>query len=85
MKIPCEECLKYAICKMKPAVACTDLNRCLHDLTRSFKEKKAKELESIGAIHPVYLSEFHRQEAWDKAWETLHKHLPLVQGIYRDD
>ena len=82
-EIPCRQCLKYAMCKHRAAVTCSDLNRFLHHLFLKIKIRKMDEIERAHPNKiPAALPQNHKQIAWDETWDHIHCYLPNVRGIY---
>jgi hypothetical protein len=83
MESPCEECLKYPICRSKKYVQCNDLNRYFNDDLQLLK-KSEMEKRQAHKIYPNYLTQEEHNSAWDFLWQELYKSFPNLQGIYRE-
>ena len=81
MKMPCDECLKYVICRSKETVGCDDLNWFFNQTRYEMRQIEIARVAREGLKARVaYLQD----ETWDQAWAVVRKHLPNINGIYND-
>ena len=78
MNLPCEKCLKYAICKTKQSIECDDLQSAFDRILFEMKEiqckiKKANDL--------TYLHLDARNKAWSDTWVEIRKTFPRIKTI----
>lgn len=87
MVIPCEECLKYAICKSKLKIVCDDLNWFFDETHFEMKqlqiERVAKEGLQIGQSY-LNRSGFDQNQTWHQTWDVIREYFPNIKGVYRE-
>jgi len=81
VKMPCEECLKYAICKTKVTIECDDLQSIFDETLLKLKHKHYKSGE-VNALE--FLQSDQRSRQWESTWVEIRKTLPKLKSIYRD-
>lgn len=78
-KIPCKECLKLPICIGQSQLSCDDV----HDYFNSVLDHIKREMGIANNKSAVELA--LRNEAWDKAWDTMRYDLPNIKGLFRGE
>lgn len=81
MKMPCEDCLKYAICKRKLMIECDDLQTVFDAILYNMKSSSTSKPYNIKYL---YLDPYGRDKAWKGTWVEIRKTLPNIKSIYRD-
>ena len=83
MVIPCEECLKLAICKTKRRIVCDDLNSFFNDLLHETKSAGADNCNKIRyLLHKIdYEKTLGPSRAWVIVWRQIKEIFPNVKEI----
>ena len=82
MKMPCDECLKYAICKTRVTIECNDLQSIFDGTLLELKHKHYKGSE-VNAL--AFLQSDQRSRQWESVWAEIRKTLPKIKSIYKEN
>ena len=80
--IPCEECLKYAICKSKQKIVCDDLNDFFDETHLEIRQLQRARVAK-GETY-VNTSGFDENQTWHQTWDVIREHFPNISGIYKE-
>lgn len=73
-KIPCKQCLKYAICVGQRSITCDEVQTYFNNVHDYIKMEMKIHKESNHNL-------VERNKAWDKAWEIMFHDLPNVKAL----
>jgi len=82
---PCEECIRYAICKPKKSIDCNPLTQYFNIINAERDEMKMKQRVNEGLRPlPEHICSSEKDKAWNETWDIIREYLPNLKGIYTE-